>query len=310
MLKKAIFAPYYFLIMHETSQHKAGFIHLLGKPNVGKSTLFNRLIKTSLAITTPKAQTTRQTLIGIDNGADYQAIYVDTPGYITPSYPLQQAMMRDVTRSIPGSDLCCWVVDIKEEVQADFFPPSWKKVTFPCFLLINKRDLVDREKGEEIKKAWQAVVPSQMEVHLMSALCKADVKALARQWIDILPTHPPYYDREMLTDRPEKFVVAEMIRKALFLHYKQEIPYSTQVDISQFSERDGIVHIQATIYVERETQKRILIGKQGKDLKEVGIAARQEIERFLQQKVFLRTHVKVAPKWRHNPALLEKWGYT
>ena len=296
--------------MMNDAAHKAGFIHLLGKPNVGKSTLFNHLIKTPLAITTHKAQTTRQTLIGIDNGPAYQAVYVDTPGYITPAYPLQQAMMRDVTRSIPGSDLCCWVVDIKDEVEADFFPSTWKKATFPCFLLINKRDLLDREKGAQVKQAWEAVVPSHMQVYLISALCKADVKALAKQLIDILPTHPPYYNKEMLTDRPQTFIVAEIVRKALFLHYKQEIPYSTQVEISTFSERGDIAHVEATIYVERETQKRILIGKQGKDLKEVGTAARKELEKFLQQKVFLRQYVKVAPKWRHNPAILEKWGYT
>lgn len=289
--------------------HKAGFVHLLGKPNVGKSTLFNQLIKTPLAITTPKAQTTRQTLIGIHNRPDYQAIYVDTPGYITPAYPLQQAMMRDVVRSIPGSDVCVWIVDVKEDARSDFFPTAWQQAKVPCFLLINKRDLLDRAQGALVKEAWQAVTPPQMEVHLISALCKADVKALAATLIARLPAHPPYYDKATLTNRPQTFILAEIIRKALFLHYHQEIPYSTQVEVGALYEANDVVHVTATIYVERDTQKRILIGKQGSALKEVGTAARQELEAFLQRKVFLKQHVKVSPKWRSNRAALARWGY-
>ncbi len=288
---------------------KCGFIHLLGKPNAGKSTLFNHLIKKPLAITTPKAQTTRHTLIGIDNTADHQAIYVDTPGYITPSYPLQKAMMRDVTHSISGSDVCCWVVDLHEVPTQDFFPAKWKRITFPCYLLINKRDLLPKERVAAIHKAWQAVTPPQITIRVLSALCKADVKALAHELIDRLPLHPPYYDTEALTDRSQAFILSEIIRKELFLQYKQEIPYSTQVEISSLSQQDGILRVDATIYVERETQKRILIGKKGQALKSVGIAAREAIERFLGQKVFLTQYVKVAKEWRNNAAMLEKWGY-
>lgn len=288
------------------SLHKSGFIHLLGKPNVGKSTLFNQLIKLPLAITTPKAQTTRQTLIGIDSGEDYQAIYVDTPGYITPSYPLQEAMMRDVSRSIPGSDLCCWIVDINDEVETDFFPEAWQKATFPTFLLINKRDLLPKERVEAKKKAWEAVVPSQIKVLLISALCKADVKALAHMWRDLLPNHPPYYDKDTVTNRSRAFVLSEIMRKQLLLHFRQEVPYSTQVEITKIEEEKELLRIDATIYVERESQKNILISK----LKEVGTAARKEMEAFLQQKIFLSQHVKVASNWRHKPTLLEKWGYT
>ncbi|MEM7361710.1 MAG: GTPase Era [Bacteroidota bacterium] len=285
---------------------KSGFIHLLGKPNAGKSTLFNHLIKVPLAITSPKAQTTRQTLIGIDHGRNYQAIYVDTPGHITPAYPLQEAMMRDVTRSLPGSDLCSWVVDINDEVVNDFFPPAWQKATFPCFLLINKRDLLPKEKGLAKKEAWEAVVPSQVEVRLISALCKADVKALSQKFRELLPIHPPYYDEETLTNRPRAFVLAEMVRKQLLLYCHQEIPYSAQVEITQLTVEDKLIRVAATIYVERESQKSIVISQ----LKAVGTAARVEMEDFLQQKVFLQQHVKVAPKWRHQPTLLEKWGYT
>ena len=285
--------------------YKSGFIHLLGKPNAGKSTLFNHLIRVPLAITTPKAQTTRQTLVGIDHGHNYQAIYVDTPGYITPAYPLQEAMMRDVTRSLPGSDVCSWVVDIKDAVVTDFFPPTWQQATFPCFLLINKRDLLPKERGLAKKKAWEAVVPPQVEVLLISALCKADVKALAEKFKDLLPIHAPYYDDHTLTNRSRRFVLAEMIRKQLLLYCHQEVPYSAQVEITQLTEEDELVRVDATIYVERESQKNIVIGQ----LKAVGTAARKEMEPFLHKKVFLRQHVKVAPRWRHQPQLLEKWGY-
>ena len=294
----------------DTLSHKAGFIHLLGRPNVGKSTLFNHLIKRTLAITTPKAQTTRQPLVGIYSGYDYQAVYMDTPGYIKPSYPLQQAMMHKVMRSMPGSDICVWVVDVKDQVEEDFFPKTWGRANFPSFLLINKRDLVEKEIGLSKQKAWEEVVPEGVAVNLISALCKADVKALAKKFIALLPHHPPYYDKEMITDRPQTYILAEIIRKALLLHYKQEVPYSAQVEISQCVKVDEVMHITATIYVERETQKRIVIGKKGSALKQVGIMARKELEDFLKEKVFLKQYVKVVPKWRANFDLLEQWGYT
>ena len=293
-----------FLTVHQTS-HKSGFIHLLGRPNVGKSTLFNQLIKVPLAITTPKAQTTRKTLIGLDNGEGYQAIYVDTPGHITPAYPLQEAMMREVTRSLPGSDLCCWIVDINEPVVADFFPDSWQKATFPTFLLINKRDLLPKEEGARKKAAWEAVVPAHMEVLLISALCKADVKSLSEKLKALLPLHPPYYEKDRLTDRSRSFVLAEMVRKQLLLHCQQEVPYSVQVEITHLAQEGKLLRVEATMYVERVSQKDIIIHK----LKAVGTAARKEMEDFLQQKVFLTQRVKVAKKWRSNLSLLEKWGY-
>ena len=293
----------------EKRPHRAGFIHIVGRPNAGKSTLFNQLVRYPLSIVSPKPQTTRQNIIGIDQGEDYQAIYLDTPGYLEPKYGLQAMMMRAVKRALVDYDLLVWVVDITAELEDAFFCEEVAKLKGPLFVLLNKQDLVDPTLSMLHQAKWQGKLPAHVKLMPISALDKDEVAKCAAQLVGQLPIHPPYYDKDELTDHAERFFAEELIRKALFMHYKQEIPYSSEVVVVAFQEEDQLLRIDAEIWVERPTQKRIMIGRGGSALKVMGTAARQALEDFFKKKVFLSQYVKVVPDWRNKKEQLRARGY-
>lgn len=292
----------------EQQPHKAGFVSIIGRPNVGKSTLMNVLVGERLSITTPKAQTTRHRVCGILNGDSFQIVYADTPGVLTPAYALQRSMMRTVHDALVGADVLLWVVDVhtqdsQAELQAKIRPNA-----IPTLLLINKVDLVDTTQLASIVHYWTAQVKVNAIIPI-SALQSLNTAQVLKHILAYLPEHPPYYPKEMLTDRPERFFAAEIVREQLLCNYRQEIPYSAEVVVESFKEERSIVKISATIYVEKPSQKAILIGHQGKALKKLGIAARQALEQFLGKPVFLAQHVKVLAGWRTKEQLLQRFGY-
>lgn len=288
--------------------HKAGFVSILGRPNVGKSTLMNALIGEKLSIVTPKAQTTRHRICGILNGDNFQMVYADTPGILTPTYALQQSMMRAVHSSLIAADVLLWVIDIHEkDIQATLQEKVLRGAT-PTLLLINKVDLIEAAQLAEIVRYWTTKVTVDALIPV-SALQAFNIDQVLEYILAYLPEHPPYYPKDMLTDKPIRFFATELIREQLLRNYYQEIPYSVEVVIEAFKEEQAIVKISATIYVERSSQKAILIGSRGAALKKVGIAARQALEQFLGKQVFLAQHVKVLPSWRTKERLLQRFGY-
>ena len=293
----------------QDTKHKAGFVHIVGKPNGGKSTLFNALVNYPLSIVTHKPQTTRQNILGIDQGKDYQVMYVDTPGYMVPAYALQSMMMRDVHRALRHGDVLLWVVDIRNPVLDDFVLAHIARTSVPWLLLLNKADLVSHEEAMARCKQQASVINNAGIVGLC-AHKQADIALLSKKIISLLPAHPPYYDKETLTNRSERFFAANMIRKEILLHYRQEIPYTTEVLVEKFHEKEHVIVIEAMIYVERASQKGILIGRGGKALKQVGTKARQALEQFFKKSIFLTQSVKVLPNWRKNRNVLARWGYT
>ena len=288
--------------------HKAGFVSIIGRPNVGKSTLINALVGERLSITTAKAQTTRHRICGILNGDNFQIVYADTPGILTPAYALQQSMMRAVHSSLMDADVLLWVIDIHEkDIQAVLQEKVLPGAT-PTFLLINKVDLINATQLAAIVRYWTAKVKVD-DIIPISALQVFNTEQVLERILAYLPEHPPYYPKDMLTDKPARFFAAEIIREQLLRNYHQEIPYSVEVVIEAFKEEQAIVRISATIYVERPSQKAILIGRRGASLKRIGIAARQALEQFLGKQVFLAQHVKVLPSWRAKEKLLQRFGY-
>ncbi len=290
-------------------KHKAGFVSIIGKPNVGKSTLMNQLVGERLSIITSKAQTTRHRILGIVNGDDFQIVYSDTPGIIKPQYELHQSMMRFVNSSLEDADLILFMVELGEKYnKEDEILTKLTNTKVPVVLVINK---IDQAKGTQLQDKltyWKDVfTPS--EVITISALNGTHVKDLFGCILSHMPNHPPYFPKDELTDKPERFFVAEMIREKIFLNYKQEIPYSSEVVVTEFKEDDKIIRIRAEIFVERKTQKGILIGKNGSALKKVGTEARAEMEAFFGKKVFLETFVKVEPDWRSKSLQLRRFGY-
>ncbi|MEO1218942.1 MAG: GTPase Era [Bacteroidota bacterium] len=285
--------------------HKAGFVTIVGKPNVGKSTLMNTLIGTPLSITTPKSQTTRHKILGIYNQEDCQIVYVDTPGILKPAYKLQQCMMHTLHESMAHVDLLLWVIDVSQP-SSETQPIT---TAIPTLILLNKVDLVDSPQLQNIMQTWEKQ-PHEKAIIPISALQGFNMTSLLQHILTHLPTHPPYYPKDMLTDKPQRFFAAEIVRKHLLQYYKQEIPYSAEVVITDFEEAEAIIKIHATIYVEKRSQKAILIGHQGTSLKKVGIAARKALETFLGKPVFLAQHVKVLPGWRKEQHLLRRLGYT
>ncbi len=290
--------------------HKAGFIHLIGNPNAGKSTLFNNLIDYPLSIITHKPQTTRHNIVGIAQKGNNQAVYIDTPGYLSPQNQLQKTMKRYVNIALTESDLILFVADIRTSPIDHTIHHLYHKKPphIPHLLLLNKRDLLTPEAQEQQCQHWKAHIPIRTIITI-TARNKHEVTPLAQYISTNLPVHPPYYDPENLSDRPQRFFVTEIIRKAILERYQQEIPYSVEVQVENFQEKEHLTHIQATIYTERKSQKAILIGKKGAALKALGQQARQELEAFLQKKVFLDLHIKVVPKWREKTHRLNQWGY-
>jgi GTPase len=289
--------------------HKAGFVNIIGKPNVGKSTLMNVLLGEKLSIITAKAQTTRHRVAGILSGDDFQIIYADTPGIIIPNYALQQSMMRAVRSALVDTDVLLWVVDVRDQDLPTYFIERLLQQTTPAFLILNKIDLISKVELEKTLQYWSAHISVNAMIPV-SASTAYNTELVFMHILSCLPEHPPYYPKDMLTDRPERFFVAEIIREKILRNYHQEIPYSVEVIIDSFEEKKNIVKISAIINAERHSQKGILIGNKGQALKKVGIEARHDLEEFLGRKVFLEQHVKVLPGWRTKYQLLHQFGYT
>jgi GTP-binding protein Era len=288
--------------------HKAGFVSIIGKPNVGKSTLMNALIGEKLSIITPKAQTTRHRILGIVNEEAYQIVFSDTPGIIKPKYGLQDSMMNFVNGALSDADLILFVTDINEGHDENDVLEKIINTTIPMVVLINKIDNSTQGEVEEKTAYWQEKL-NPKHIFAISALHGYNLEGILPLILDNIPEHPPYYDKEDLTDRNQRFFVSEIIREKIFNNYQKEIPYSTEVVITVFKEEEKITRISAEIIVERDSQKNILIGKGGSMLKKVGTEARKDIEKFLDQKVFLETFVKVLPDWRSKKNYLKSFGY-
>ncbi|WP_100629284.1 GTPase Era [Algoriphagus formosus] len=289
--------------------HQAGFVNIIGKPNVGKSTLMNILVGTPVSIISPKSQTTRHRILGLSNTADYQIVFSDTPGMLKPQYELHKSMMSFVNLSLEDADIILFVTDLFE-TDADIEPIITRinKSGIPVLLVINKIDLAKEGQLDKVTEYWTSRIEAATVIPI-SALEKFNTERIMQEILDRLPVHPPFYDKEELTDRPERFFASEIIREKIFKNYKKEIPYSTEVVMEDFKEDTDIIRMRATIFVERNSQKGILIGEKGKMLKKVGIEARQDLEEFFGKKVHLETFVKVEPDWRKNKLKLRKFGY-
>ena len=299
----------YFEIIFEKMQHKSGFVNIIGSPNVGKSTLMNRLVGEKLSIITSKAQTTRHRILGIVNDENYQIVFSDTPGVLDAHYKLHENMMKFVNTALKDADVLLVMTDIFEDTMNHSATlERLQKTSIPIIVLVNKIDLGDQEKLIEKVEQWAKILPNA-EILPISALENFNVSFIWDKILNLLPENPPYYDKEELTDRPMRFFISEMIREKIFLQYKKEIPYATEVVIEEYKEEEKIIRIRAVIFVERKTQKGIIIGHQGQKIKHVGIEARKDIEKFVGKQVFLQLYVKVDDDWRGNENKLEKYGY-
>lgn len=293
-----------------TENHKAGFVNIVGNPNVGKSTLMNDLVGERISIITAKAQTTRHRIMGIVNTPEYQIVFSDTPGVLKPKYKLQESMLDFSEGALTDADVLLYVTDVVEDPtkNADFLARVAKE-TVPVLLVINKIDLLkDQAQLEQIVNRWKELLPNA-EVFPTSALEHFNVQSIMNRIIELLPVSAPYFGKDALTDKPARFFVTEIIREKILLNYQKEVPYSTEVIVEKFDEKEGAIHIMAVIYVERDSQKGILIGKGGTMLKKVGTQARKDIETFFGKKVFLELFVKVEPNWRNRENKLRSFGY-
>lgn len=288
--------------------HKAGFVNILGAPNVGKSTLMNAITGEKLSIVTPKAQTTRHRIIGIVNGDDYQIVFSDTPGVITPQYKLQESMMGFVQTAMEDADIFLLVVEHGEPIEKSLLLPRLLETQTPVIIALNKIDLADQTSIEKEIDSWKQRIP-HADILPISALHNFNIDGLLKILLQYLPESPPYFDKDELTDRNLRFFVSEIIREKILLNFKQEIPYSAEVAIEDFQEDPTIVRIRASIIVNRESQKIIVIGHHGKAIKRLGTDARKDIEVYLGQKVFLELTVKVIKDWRDDPRHLRWFGY-
>lgn len=289
--------------------HKAGFVNIIGSPNVGKSTLTNAILGQKLAIITAKAQTTRHRILGIRNSDDYQLILSDTPGIIDPVYKLQESMMEAVQTVFDDADVLIYLVEIGEKKgKSEDVMSRLSKTNKPLILAINKIDTGNQKLLEETVDAWKLQLPNA-DIWSISALEKFQVDTLIAKIVQLLPEHPPYFPKDQLTDRSERFVVNEVIREKILLSYDKEIPYAVEVETESFKVNESIIKISAIIYVERSSQKGILIGHKGASLKKVGTLARKELEQFFDKKIHLELFVKINKDWRSNPNALKRFGY-
>jgi len=289
--------------------HKAGFVNIIGNPNVGKSTLMNAFVGEKLSIITSKAQTTRHRILGIVNGEDFQMILSDTPGIIKPAYELQESMMDFVKSAFEDADVLIYMVEIGEKELKD--EAFFKKITnskIPVLLLLNKIDTANQELLEEQAELWQKKVPNA-EFYPISALTGFNVKEVFNRIIELLPESPAFYPKDQLTDKPERFFVNETIREKILMHYKKEIPYAVEVDTEEFFEEEDIIRMRSVIMVERETQRGIIIGHKGLAIKRVGVEARKDLEKFFGKQVHIELYVKVNKNWRSNQNQLKRFGY-
>ncbi len=289
--------------------HKAGFVNIIGNPNVGKSTLMNALVGEKLSIITSKAQTTRHRILGIVNGEDYQIVFSDTPGVIKPAYQLQESMMDFVKSALEDADVLIYMVEVGETQlkNEEVFRKIIKSKT-PTILLLNKIDKSNPEEVKEKIEYWRKKVPNSF-VYVISALERFNVETVFYKIIELLPDAPPFFPKDQLTDKPERFFVNESVREKILKHYKKEIPYSVEVETESFLEDEKIIRIRSNIIVERDTQKGIIIGHKGNAIKRVGAEARKDLEYFFGKKVYLELYVKVNKNWRSNDKELKRFGY-
>ena len=289
--------------------HKAGFVNIIGNPNVGKSTLMNAFVGEKLSIITSKAQTTRHRIFGIVSGDDFQVIFSDTPGIIKPSYALQASMMDFVKSAFEDADILIYMVEIGEkELKDEAFFKRINQLDVPVLLLINKVDTSDQSVLEEQVAYWKEKVP-RAEIYPISALRNFQTEVVFNRIIELLPESPAFFPKDQLTNKPERFFVNEIIREKILLHYKKEIPYSVEVETESFADSETIIHIRSVIMVERESQKGIIIGHKGEALKRVGIEARADLEKFFGKQIHLELFVKVNKDWRSNARQLRRFGY-
>ncbi len=289
--------------------HKAGYVNIVGNPNVGKSTLMNAFLGENLSITTPKAQTTRHRILGLLNGEDYQVVFSDTPGIIQPGYALQESMMDFVNSTFEDADIFLMLTEANEKVLKDSrFIEKLQKTEIPVLLLVNKIDLTNQTDLENVVAFWKDQLP-KAEIYPISALNNFNTEVVMDRILELLPESPAYFSKEELSDKDERFFVSEMVREQILKIYDKEIPYAVQVEAEEFKEEDNIIRIRAIIYVERDTQKGIIIGHQGKMIKRTGTDARKRMEEFFKKKVFLELFVKVRKNWRSSDDQLKRFGY-
>ena len=290
--------------------HKAGFVNIVGNPNVGKSTLMNALVGERISIITSKAQTTRHRIMGIVNGEDFQIVYSDTPGVLKPNYKLQESMLGFSQSALTDADVLLYVTDVLDSAEKNaFFLDKVKKMDHTnTILIINKIDLIDQKKLEELVEFWHKELPNA-EIFPLSAAEKFGINQLFERIKALLPDSPPFFDKDALTDRPERFFVNEIIREKILLNYDKEIPYAVEVMVEEFKEEENLIRISAVVFCERDSQKGIIIGKQGAALRKVGTDARKDIEAFFDKKVFLQLYVKVEKDWRNRDNSLKMYGY-
>jgi len=291
------------------SKHKAAFVNIIGNPNVGKSTLMNQFVGEKLSIITSKSQTTRHNIKGIVNGEDFQLVFSDTPGVLKPHYKLQKSMLNFSETALTDADIVVYVTDVyeKEEKNIDFLEKV-KHLSIPILLVINKLDQSEQEKIIRLVSKWEGILP-KAEIFPTSALNKFNVKNIFNRLLELAPESPPFFPKDQLTDKTERFFVSEIIREKILIRYKKEIPYSVEVEVEEFKEDDKIIRIRSIIYVERKSQKGIIIGHQGNAIKHVGIDARKDIEAFVGKQVYLDLSVKVSKDWRENDNQLKRFGY-
>jgi GTP-binding protein Era len=295
--------------MTEKTPHKSGFVNIIGNPNVGKSTIMNAMVGEKLSIITSKSQTTRHRIMGIVNTDDYQIVYSDTPGILKPNYKLQEKMMRFVGTAFEDADIILYITDVIETLDKNIqYIERLSKVKVPILLLVNKIDLSDQEKLEKLVDTWKKILPN-VEIIPISALKKFNLDHVFNRIIELLPEGEPYFPKDSLTDRTERFFVSEIIREKILLYYRNEIPYSVEIEIEEFHDTDKILRIRAIIHVTRPSQKGIIIGHKGQALKRTGTEARLDLEDFFGKKVFLEIYVKVSKDWRDKDRSLRSFGY-
>jgi GTP-binding protein Era len=290
-------------------EHKAGYVNIIGNPNVGKSTLMNALIGQKISIITHKAQTTRHRILGILNEKEYQIVFSDTPGVIKPAYKLQESMMNFVHSAFQDADVLIYMIEVGEKgLKDEKLFERLKKTSVPVLMLMNKIDLAEQDFVAQEMERWSGELPNAQLLPI-SALNNFNIDKIKDKLVEMLPVSPPYYDKDAITDKSERFFIEEIIREKILKHYKKEIPYSVQIEVEEFFEEEEIIRIRAIIYVMRESQKGIIIGHKGMGLKRIGTEARRDIEKMLDKKVFLATPVKVKKNWRNDNNQLKKFGY-
>lgn len=289
--------------------HKSGFVNIIGNPNVGKSTIMNALVGERLSIITKKMQTTRHRIKGIVNGEDFQIVYSDTPGILKPNYKLQESMMGFVDTALIDADVILYVTDVVEKADKnEEYLEKIRKSNAPVIVLINKIDLSTQEKVMELYTYWRDLLPAA-DIYVISATEKFNIAPIFDRILELLPDGPPYFPKDELTDRNERFFVTEIIREKILLNYQKEVPYSVEVEVEEFKEEDKIINLRCVIHVARDSQKGIIIGHQGKALKKVASEARLDLEEFFQKKIFMELYVKVSKDWRDKDGQLGRFGY-